>query len=243
MYKKNNGVVNIAMRQWDYTKNGVILKQNVTKKTVNFLITFEEFIQDSLNDFQFKRTTKKRFKEISILQYKEKISKSQLENLSKLQLIALLLKQNAKPVLTLKTEKPVLVKPIPTLRKSVKNMVKDYEENILLPPFEFRDKPIPAPRTKKTLVKSIPAPRTKVIQTDKALKSFTKSFEISIKHNKDPLIQLTNIRKAIESLLKKQLDEMNGMKAVETLKVTFEKQLDEDKTIINPILPGLFFRS
>ena len=46
---------------------------------------------------------------------------------------------------------------IPTPRKSVKQMVQDYEENIILPPLEFRDdyKPIPKPRTKKP----VPLPR------------------------------------------------------------------------------------
>ena len=47
-------------------------------------------------------------------------------------------------------------KPVPTPRKSVNQMVQDYENNIILPPSEFRDRPVPAPRTKKT----VPAPRT-----------------------------------------------------------------------------------
>ena len=53
-------------------------------------------------------------------------------------------------------------KPIPTPRTSVKDMVKDYEDNIILPPLEFRDdyKPIPKPRTKKP----VPLPRTKIVK-------------------------------------------------------------------------------
>ena len=68
-------------------------------------------------------------------------------------------------------------------------MVKQYEENIILPPTEFRDnyKPIPTPRTKKNAVKKpVPTPRTIIQQNDKALKGYTKSFEISMRNNKDP---------------------------------------------------------
>lgn len=69
----------------------------------------------------------------------------------------------AKPVPAPRIKKEV-IKPMPTPRTSVKQMVKEYEENIILPPIEFRDeeniikppvefrdnyKPIPAPRTKK----------------------------------------------------------------------------------------------
>ena len=81
------------------------------------------------------------------------MNKTSLEKLTKSQLINLLLQQNAKP-------QPR--KPIPTPRTSVKDMVKDYEDNIILPPPEFRDdyKPIPAPRTKKP----VPFPRTKTVK-------------------------------------------------------------------------------
>ena len=117
-------------------------------------------------------------------------------------------------------------KPVPTPRKSVKQMAKEYEENIILPPIEFMDdyKPVPAPRTKRhTVKKPVPTPRTKIEQTDKALKGYTKSYEISIKNNKDPLAQMQNTRKAIELHVITLLNEMKGLKYVETLKVTFSK--------------------
>lgn len=38
---------------------------------------------------------------------------------------------------------------IPATRKSVKKMGQEYENNIISPSVEFRDKPIPTPRTKK----------------------------------------------------------------------------------------------
>ena len=120
-------------------------------------------------------------------------------------------------------EKPIPAsrtrKPVTTPRKSVKDMVKDYEDNIILPPPEFRDdyKPIPAPRTKKP----VPLPRTKIEQVDKALKGYTKSFEISTKNNKDPLAQLQNTRKATAYHIKSILASMKGLKFIETLRVTF----------------------
>ena len=147
------------------------------------------------------------------------MEKSSLKKLSKSQLIKLLLER----------EKPKPVqrrRPIPTPRKSVKEMVKQYEENIILPPAEFRDnyKPVPAPRTKKNAVKKpVPTPRTIIKQTDKALKGFVKSYEINIRNNRDPLVQMQNTRKGAESQVTTLLNEMKGLKYVETLKVTFEK--------------------
>ena len=130
------------------------------------------------------------------------MDKTSLKKLSKSQLIKLLLKQD---------NKPVQRRPVPTPRKSVKQMVKQYEDNIILPPVEFRNnyKPIPAPRTKRKVVKKpVPTPRTVIKQTDKALKGFTKSFEISIKSNQDPLAQMQNTRKAIEQRVITSLNEM-----------------------------------
>ena len=150
------------------------------------------------------------------------MDKASLKKLSKLKLIKLLMKQEKKPV-------PAPRRPIPTPRKSVKQMAKEYEENIILPPPEFRNdyKPIPTPRSKKP----VPTPRTIIKQTDKALKDFTKSFEIGIKNNKDPLPQMQNTRKAIEHRLITLLNEMKGLKYLETLKVTFSKMSDGEKVI------------
>ena len=84
-------------------------------------------------------------------------------------------------------------RPIPTPRKSVKQMVQDYVDNIILPPLEFRDdyKPIPKPRTKKP----IPLPSTKIEQVAKALKGYTKSFEIGIKKQQRPASATTKHKK------------------------------------------------
>ena len=143
------------------------------------------------------------------------MNKSDLEKLSKSQLIQLLLKQD------LEMKKFESRKPIPAPRKSVKHMVQEYEDNIILPPLEFRDdyKPTPKPRTKKPT----PLPRTKIDEVDKALKGYTKSYEIGIKNDKDPLVQLQNTRLAIENHIIKILTSMKGLKFVETLRVTFKK--------------------
>ena len=128
-----------------------------------------------------------------------------------------------KPNLAPKTKKP-----IPTPRKSVKEMADDYEQNIIQPPLEFRDdyKPIPLQRTKKT-VKPSPALRTIIEETDKALKGYTSSYKISIKNSTDSLLQLQNTRKAVEYHIKKALSAMKGLKFIETLKVTFSKAKDD----------------
>ena len=75
------------------------------------------------------------------------MDKASLEKLSKSKLIKLLLKQQTPKTVTARK------RPIPTPRKSVKDMVQQYEDNIIIPPPEFRDdyKPIPLPRTKKPL--------------------------------------------------------------------------------------------
>jgi len=99
-----------------------------------------------------------------------------LSQLSKAELIQMFLKQNLEMKKMLSRQKPTPTqqpknddnikprRPIPTPRKSVKQMVQDYEENIILPPPEFRDdyKPVPLPRTKK--LAPVPLPRTKICQ-------------------------------------------------------------------------------
>ena len=162
------------------------------------------------------------------------MNESSLKKLTKSQLIKLLLQQN---------EELQSRKPIPAPRKSVKQMVQDYEDNIIEPPLEFRDdyKPTPKPRNKKPT----PLPRTKIEEVDKALKGYTKSFEIAIKNDKDPLVQLQNTRLAIKYHIIKILTSMKGLNFVETLRVTFKKLAKDEivyktayfnskpKTIIN----------
>ena len=182
------------------------------------------------------------------------MNKSDLEKLSKSELIKLIIKQNTKPVPAPRTK----IRPIPKPRKSVQQMVRDYEENIIPPPLEFRDgyKPVPVSRTKRPVAapktkrpvaavrtkipvaaprmikKPIPLPRTFISKKNKALKGFTKSYEINIKNSKDPLMQLQNTRKAVAVHIEKILKSMKGLKFVQTLRVTFEKQTGREERII-----------
>ena len=139
---------------------------------------------------------------------------------------------------------------IPTPRKSVNQMAKEYESNVIQPPLEFRDdyKPVPLPRTKtvKQMVqeyedniiqpppefrdKPVTLPRTIIEETNKALKGYTSSYKISIKHSTDPLLQLQNTRLAVGYHIKKALSAMKGIKFNETLKVKFWKPRDDGWT-------------
>ena len=111
------------------------------------------------------------------------MDESNLNKLSKTDLIKL--------ILSLKANQPRIYKPRPpkpTPRRSVRDMVQDYEENIIAPPLEFRDdyKPVPMPRTKK--IKPIPTPRTKI--------SNEFNFDDSIfdtTSNEQPLFKITEI--------------------------------------------------
>ena len=180
------------------------------------------------------------------------MDKNTLKKQSKSQLINLLLQQNAEIKLLLqqnmklqpKNDNIILpplelrddYKPVPSPRKNVKQMVQDYEDNIILPPLEFMDDHKP-----------IPKPRTKIEQVAKALKGYTKSFEIGIKNNKDPLEQLQSTRKAIEHHIVSILTSMKGLQFVETLRVTFKKlendEIDKIRNLcFNRVTPSVLNR-
>ena len=176
------------------------------------------------------------------------MDKASLKKLSKSELINLLLKQHKPKNIIVDDTKPVPIprtyKPVPAPRKSVKDMVQQYEDNIISPPPEFRDdyKPIPAPRTKKPSQAPIPAPRTKkpsekpvpekrtiISQVEKALKGYTKSFDVEVRDEKDPLLQLQKSKKAVEYLFNNLLVKTKGFKFVETLQVKFVKYSNDKK--------------
>ena len=146
-----------------------------------------------------------------------------MENLSKSELLQIILKQNEnvtaltkqvkelidvnkkliernKPVSAPRTK--IMERPIPAPRRSVKQMVKEYEENVITP---------------------VPPPRTKIKQVNKALKGFTESYEVNIIDEKDPLVQLQKTRQKLGWSIKNILKSMKGLKFIETLKVAFEK--------------------
>ena len=178
------------------------------------------------------------------------MDKKNLKNLSKSELInkiyQLLLKQQ-KPKIIIEDDtkpSPKQRRPVPTPRKSVKDMVQQYENNIILPPPEFQDryKPFPTPRTKKPLQAPIPTQRTKkpvpekrtiISQVEKALKGYTQSLDIQLRDEKDPLIQSQKSRRAIEYLFKNLLVQTKGFKFVETLQVKFVKHSNDKKILKN----------
>ena len=199
------------------------------------------------------------------------MERSDLEKLTKEDLIELLLKKEKKPKVVIvddtkptrpnrppppipegvkpfrptpppRTGKWENVKPKPIPRKSVKQMVKEYEDHIIQPPEQFRDgyKPIPKPRTDRPLQMRRPPKPTrkpppppipegessqhKITQLRKALKGSTKSFAVDVIDNEDPLHQLNETKNFIKKCLVKELLELKGFKYIETLKVTFEKK-------------------
>ena len=100
-----------------------------------------------------------------------------LKNLSKSELLNLLLKQHKSKIGVVDDTKPSPKprRPVPIPRKSVKDMVQQYEDNIIIPPPEFRNdyKPIPAARTKKPSQAPIPTPR-------KSVKDMVQQYEDNI---------------------------------------------------------------
>ena len=118
-----------------------------------------------------------------------------------------------------------------TSRKSVKDIVQQYEDNIIIPPPEFRDdhKPIPLPRTKKP----VPEKRTIISQVEKALKGCTQSFDVELRDKKDPLLQSQKTRRAVEYLFNNLLVQTKGFKFIETLQVKFIKHSNGKKILKN----------
>ena len=123
-------------------------------------------------------------------------------------------------------------RPVPTPRKSVKDIVQQYEDNIIIPdhkpiPLPRTKKPsqapIPTPRTKKPSEKPVPEKRTIISQVEKALKDYTQSFDVELRDKKDPLLQLQKSRRAVKYLFNNLLVQTKGFKFVETLQVKFVK--------------------
>ena len=69
-------------------------------------------------------------------------------------------------------------------------------------------------KPKKDVINS--AQMNQIKETDKALKGHTKSYEISINNNKNPLEQLQNTRLAVKNHINTLLNEIKGLKFVET---------------------------
>ena len=84
------------------------------------------------------------------------------------------------------------------------------------------DKPVAAPRMKK--IPPTPLPRTEITETARAFQGFTKSYQVGIKNDKDPLVQLNTTRLAIAHFMKQLLPRMKEFKFIETLTIYFEQK-------------------
>ena len=164
--------------------------------------------------------------------YNMDMEKKDLKKLTKGQLIKLLLKkvsnhedlldndpfkdevaqEPAKRIKPIRTGKWESVKPKPIPCKSI-------NEDLILPPPD-RYKPIPKPRTD----------RPKIKEVNRALKGHAKSYDIELQDNLYPLNHFTKTKALVESHLENLLKDMKGLKFIETLEVTFEKDTNDSKT-------------
>ena len=138
--------------------------------------------------------------------------------------------QRKKPIPPLRTGKWESVKPKPVPGKSVKQMVKEYED-IIQPPEQFRDgyRPIPKPRTDRPLqleehITNVSVPKIK--ELNQALEGHV----IKLQDSSNPLNHFTKIKALVKSHLEDLLKDMKGFKFIETLEVTFEKDNIDSKT-------------
>ena len=108
---------------------------------------------------------------------------------------------------------------IKKIRESITQTIKSYRQ-------EFKKSPNKDIIQMKLSEKSEEAKQKRKIKINekaKALKGYTKSFEIGIKNNKDPLKQLQSTRIGIKANIESILKSMKGLKFVENLKVKFKK--------------------
>ena len=173
------------------------------------------------------------------------MNKKDLKRLSKSKLIKLLLKQKAKKPSNSVNEHEEIIKPIPSpitgKWESIKPKPvprKSVNEDIILPPKQFRDRP-PKPTRKpppppilqveeKEHITDVPVPKIK--ELNQALKGHAKSYGIELQDSSNPLNYFTKTKSLVESHLENLLKAMKGFKFIETLKVTFEKETIDSKT-------------
>ena len=97
------------------------------------------------------------------------LTDSKLENLVRV-------REEARPIPAPRRQREA--RPIPTPRRYVQQLIRHFEANPI-PPY----RPIPAPKMKKQ--QPVPATRTRIGEKRRALKDFTKSYEIGLKYQWD----------------------------------------------------------
>ena len=132
--------------------------------------------------------------------------------------------------------KPTRKPPSPPVEqiRSVKDIIKEYEDNIIEPskPPKPTRKPPPPPVAPKPTRKppSPPITTPKIKELNKAIKGHAKSFGIELLDNSNPLNHFTKTKELVESHLENLLKNMKGFKFIETLEMTFEKDSIDSKT-------------
>ena len=150
-----------------------------------------------------------------------------------------------KPIPPPRTGKWESVKPKPVPCKSVKQMVKEYED-IIQPLERFRDgyKPIPKPWTDRPFQmqnsRRLPKPQrppppkrepsSKIKELNQTHKGHAKSYGIELQDNLNPLNHFTKTKALVKSHLEGLLKDMKGFKFIETLELMFEKGAINSKT-------------
>ena len=166
--------------------------------------------------------------------YSIDIEKKYLKKLTKGQLIKLLINQRKKPIPPPRAGKWESVKPKPVPRKSVKQMVKEYED-IIQPPDGYR--PIPKPRTDKPPLPPTPNHKFKfdddIFQTgnqslgkfkiisiqsreNKKFKSYTNEFKVKILKELDDVKEIYHIFQKLVKTVKRgrKLSDNNMLRLV-----------------------------
>ena len=73
-------------------------------------------------------------------------------------------------------------------------------------------------------------PSSKIKELNRALKGHAKSYGIELQDNLNPLNHFTKTKALVEPHLEDLLKTMKGFKFIETLEVTFEKEMIDSKT-------------
>ena len=139
---------------------------------------------------------------------------------------------NTKPPSLFEKIKVPILKPtfVTTTLKKLPNLIRKTTQKVVnwLKWSKNADKVIEEPQTEEPTEVIEPQTEATFTQKEKALRGFTRSYEISLINRQDPLIQLQNTRLLIKNNLLKVLKEMKGLKFNEVLKITFEKQKGDE---------------
>ena len=139
------------------------------------------------------------------------MEKEDLKELSKGQLIKLLLKQKKS-------------KKVSNHEDLLDN--EPFKDEVVQEPAKPRtDKP-PIPQVEDHII-NVPVPKIK--ELNRALKGHVKSSGIELQDNLNPLNHFTKTRALVESHLENLLKDMKGFKFIETLEVTFRKDTIDSK--------------